>query len=131
MQKEIHKIILFAEDDNFFLNIISNRLMQEGYKVDMVSTGRQVLNKIKKNQYNLILLDLIMPGMDGFEVLKKMKELKINTPILVLSNLGQKEDIDEVLALGVKEYFVKSIHAVDDVIEKIKYYTKESYIKAV
>jgi len=83
---------------------------------------QQILKKIKEEKPDLILLDLILPGIDGFEVLTKMKEdpelSKI--PVIILSNLGQKEDVERGLKLGASDYLIKAHFTPGEIIEKIK-----------
>src|SRR3989344_1064188 len=100
------KNILVVEDDKFLRELISQKLLKEGYAALEAVDGEDGIKKIKEEKPDLILLDLILPGIDGFEVLTKMKEdpelSKI--PVIILSNLGQKEDVERGLKLGASDY---------------------------
>lgn len=114
--------ILIVEDDKFLRDIAVMKLKHEGFDIDSATDGGEGLEMAKKNTFDLILLDIILPGIDGFEVLKRIKEdpkLK-NIPIILLSNLGQKSDIDKGIALGATDYIIKAHHTLDEIIEKIK-----------
>lgn len=112
--------ILIAEDDPFLVKIISNRLKEEGFDIEIASDGEEALQAIQKGGLSLILLDLIMPKKTGFEVLKGMKDEKIDIPAFVFSNLSQEEDKKEVLSLGAKGFFIKSDIAIDDLVKTVK-----------
>ena len=97
------------------------KLTSAGFTVDVAFDGQDALQKIRKNQYDLILLDLIMPKVDGFEVLKKIKttdSLK-SVPVIIFSNLGQKEDIEKAKSLGAEDFLIKANFTLDDVVAKI------------
>jgi len=103
---------------------LKDNLEAEGYKVDMALNGEEALEHIRNNRPNLILLDLLMPKQDGFYVLEKVRknpEWKL-IPIIVLSNLGGDLEIKRALELGADDYFVKSQHPIEEVIEKVKEY---------
>ena len=114
--------ILIAEDDQFLSKVLGTILGDEGFAVEKAFNGEEAIQKIKKDGYKLILLDLIMPKKTGFEVLEEMKKAKIKTPVLVFSNLSQPEDRKEALRLGAKDYFVKSNMSVDEVVKEVKKY---------
>lgn len=117
--------ILIAEDDPFLGKIMSNRLKEEGFNIDNAIDGAEALSKIAKNSYSLVLLDLIMPGKTGFEVLKELKAKKSSVPVLVFTNLAQEEDRREVMNLGAKGYYVKSDIAMDELVETIQKFVGE------
>ncbi len=116
--------ILISEDDPFLVKIGSNRLKEEGFEVDTAGNGAEALDKISKNRYAVVLLDLIMPVKDGFEVLKILQKNKDKTPVFVFSNLAQDEDKEEVKRLGAKGYYVKSDIAIDEVVGIVKKFLK-------
>ncbi len=114
--------ILIIEDDKFLRELISQKLLKEGYDISEAIDGEEGIKKIKEEKPDLVLLDLILPGIDGFEVLSKMKEestLK-SIPVIILSNLGQKEDIEKGLKLGAIDYLIKAHFTPGEIIEKIK-----------
>ncbi|MBN2096841.1 response regulator [Candidatus Peregrinibacteria bacterium] len=114
--------ILIAEDDPFLIKVMGTILQDEGFAVDTARDGEEALKKITANGYKLVLLDLVMPKKNGFEVLEDMKAKKIKTPVLVFSNLSQDSDRKEAVSLGAKDYFVKSDMSIDEVAEAVKKY---------
>jgi len=116
------KKILVVEDDRFLRKLLIDRLLEEGYSVDGAIDGEEGLEKLKKEKCDLILLDLILPGIDGFEVLSVLKrdENLAEIPVLILSNLGQKEEIERGLKLGAVDYIIKAHFTLDEIVEKIK-----------
>jgi DNA-binding response OmpR family regulator len=116
------KKILVVEDDKFLRKVISLKLDREGYEVSEAVDGEKGAEKIKKEKPDLVLLDLILPGIDGFEVLSKVKTDPVlsKIPIIILSNLGQKDDIEKGLKMGANDYLVKAHFTPDEIITKIK-----------
>lgn len=115
------KKILIIEDDEFLLRMYTAKLTLEGYRVISAVDGDKGIRSAIKHNPDLILLDLILPKKDGFEVLKELKaksETK-NIPVLVLTNLGQKQDIDRCFALGVTDYLIKAHFIPSEVVVKI------------
>lgn len=118
------KKILIVEDEVTLSNVLKDRFEIEGWEVVVVNNGEEVMEVLGKNIFDLVLLDLIMPKKDGFSVLESVKEeprLK-DLPIIVLSNLGGDENIKKALALGAKDYFIKTQHPMSEIIEKAKKY---------
>ncbi|HEX6258532.1 MAG TPA: response regulator [Candidatus Saccharimonadales bacterium] len=111
--------ILIAEDDRALSHALELKLKHEGFTVDVAYDGLECLELIKK-PHDMLLLDLMMPGFDGFQVLTAMKENGDTTPVFILSNLSQHEDEERTLALGAKRYFVKSNTPLSDIVEAIK-----------
>ena len=116
------KKILVIEDDKFLRELISQKLLQEGYDVAEVVDGEKGLQALEKEKPDLVLLDLILPGIDGFEVLAKMKGAPetANIPVVILSNLGQKDDIEKGLKMGAVDYLIKAHFTPAEIIEKIR-----------
>jgi DNA-binding response OmpR family regulator len=114
--------ILVVEDDRFLRELIVKKLNQEGFATETAVDGEEGLSKIKEIKPDLVLLDLILPTIDGFEVLRKLKEedLVPSLPVIILSNLGQREDIERGLSLGATDYLVKAHFTPDEIIQKIK-----------
>lgn len=114
--------ILIAEDDKFLASAYRVKFTKLGWVVNIASSGQEVLDAVTAKAPDLIVLDLIMPDMDGFEALEKLKTVANfkNVPVLVASNLGQKEDINRAIGLGASDYIVKSEMSLDTIIEKIK-----------
>lgn len=116
--------ILVVEDDKFLRKVYESKLPKLGYAVVSAADGEAGLEAMKKEKPDLVLLDLIMPKMTGFEFLESVRgDGKLNKiPILVLSNLGQDEDAVRVRELGAKELLIKSNFSIKEVVEKIKQY---------
>ncbi len=116
------KKILIVEDDKFLRELIVRKLSHEGYDTIEAADGEEGLRKIKEDRPDLVLLDLILPGIDGFEVLTQKKEdpFIAMVPVIVLSNLGQKEDVDKGLNLGATDYLIKAHFTPGDIIEKVR-----------
>tara|TARA_B100000315_G_scaffold229341_1_gene238855 strand:+ start:236 stop:601 length:366 start_codon:yes stop_codon:yes gene_type:complete len=114
--------ILIIEDDKFLRELITQKVSGEGYEVKEAVDGEEGLKVAKEEHPDLILLDIILPGMDGFEVLRQLKEAKeaANIPIILLSNLGQKEDVDKGMKLGATDYLIKAHFTPGEIISKIK-----------
>jgi len=114
--------ILIVEDDKFLRELITQKLTTEGYEVSEAIDGESGIKKVKEEKPNMILLDLILPGIDGFEVLSQIKEDPVlaQIPVVILSNLGQREDIEKGLKLGAQDYMVKAHFTPGEIIEKVK-----------
>jgi CheY-like chemotaxis protein len=116
------KNILVAEDDFFIGQMIKLGLEEHGMNVDLAVNGEQVVEMIEKQKPDLLLLDLLMPVMDGFAVLEYINQRKYDFPIIILSNMSQEIDQEKCLALGAKAFFVKSNLEEDELWEKIQEY---------
>ncbi len=118
----MNKNILIVEDDEFLRELISKKLVSEGFAISVAFNGEEGVKKAEELKPDLILLDIILPVMDGFETLEKIKENPSTKPILViiLSNLGQQEEIDRGLSLGAVDYLVKAQLAPEEIVEKVK-----------
>lgn len=116
------KTILIVEDDKFLRELIVKKLSNEGYNVLEAVDGEQGVQQIKNSKPDLVLLDLILPGIDGFEVLAEKKEdpFIAAIPVIVLSNLGQKEDVEKGLNLGAVDYLIKAHFTPGEIIEKVR-----------
>lgn len=114
--------ILIIEDDGFLASIYAQKLELEGFEVAFATNGEDGLKLAQKDKPDLILLDLLMPQMDGFEVLEKAKAdpaIK-DVKVLVLSNLGQKEDVDRCMKLGAAGYLIKAHALPEETVKRIK-----------
>jgi len=116
------KKILVVEDDKFLRELISRKLSGEGFEVLEAFDGEEGIKKIKAEKPALVLLDLILPGIDGFEVLLKIREDPnvAQTPVIILSNLGQREEVEKGLKLGAVDYLIKAHFTPGEIVEKIK-----------
>lgn len=121
MPKNMHKILII-EDDPFLLSMYVTKLEANGYEVSSEENGEKGVEVIKKEKPDLILLDILLPGKDGFEILEEVKkddELK-DMPIILLTNLGQRRDIEKGLELGAVDYLIKAHFTPSEVITKIE-----------
>ena len=123
-------IILIIEDDKFLRELIVQKLVAEGFNVHSAIDGEESFKILEKINPHLILLDLILPGMDGFEILARLKKdpKTSSVPILVLSNLGQKEDIDKAASLGAVDYMIKANFTLGEIVEKVQKILREKYL---
>ena len=121
------KKILLVEDDEFLRQIIGKNLSDSGYSVIMAVNGKDAIERMIADKPDLVLLDLLLPEVDGFEVLKQAKQNKeiSNIIIVALSNLTQQSDITRALELGAADYFIKSQFTSKEIEEKIKGMLKE------
>jgi DNA-binding response OmpR family regulator len=116
------KKILIIEDDPFLSEMYADKLSQSGFEAEIAANGKEGLTKSKTYKPDLILLDIVLPKMDGFEVLKSLKadkEVK-GIPVILLTNLGQKNEVEKGLSLGAEEYIIKAHFTPTAVVAKIK-----------
>ena len=115
------KKILIAEDDKFLANAYRVKLEKSGFELRLASDGEEVLDILRDFTPDLILLDLVMPKKDGFTVLAEIRADPKwqQTPVLVASNLGQKEDLERATKLGATDYIIKSDLSMASLVEKI------------
>lgn len=114
------KKILIIEDEKPLAHALELKMTHEGYETTVASTGRQGLEEASTGKYDLILLDLILPEVDGFAILEGLKAKKLKPVIVVLSNLGQDEDRKKAEEFGVKNYLVKSNVPLADIVKVVK-----------
>lgn len=116
------KKILIVEDDKFLRELISQKITQEGYDVSEAVDGEKGVTSAKEVKPDLVLLDLILPGIDGFEVLSRIKADPETSkiPVIILSNLGQKDDIDRGLKMGAVDYMIKAHFTPAEIITKVR-----------
>lgn len=119
--KLIGKKILLVEDDEFLAELLSKKLIMEGTQLIHASDGEDALTKIESVVPDAIVLDMILPGMSGYEMLEKIKSDKrfAYIPVLILTNLSQKEDEERAKKLDVKEFLFKSEYTLDEIVNKI------------
>lgn len=116
------KTILIVEDDDFFRDLLHKKIISLDYTVLEAPDGEKGVELAKSKKPDLIILDLLLPSIDGFEVLSKVKENSAtsSTPVIILSNLGQQEDIERGLKLGATDFLIKSQFDIDSIADKIK-----------
>ena len=116
--------VLLVEDDYFLRNLLLHKLNQEKLSVETAVNGKEALEKAKNLLPKVIILDLVLPDIDGFDVLKSLKdqEMTKKIPVLVVSNLGQKDEIEKCLNLGANDYLIKANFTPKEIVEKVKNY---------
>ena len=116
------KTILFIEDESALQKTVGTSLQKEGYKVISALDGEAGARLAKEENPDLILLDLILPKMDGFELLAELKKdpKTKSIPVIILTNLERMKDIEQALELGAKTYLVKANYTMEEVVTKIK-----------
>ncbi len=114
--------ILIVEDEESLAFVLKEKLDKSGFETKVAKDGETALTLAHTYKPELVLLDLVLPKKDGFSVLRELKadpELGV-VPVIVLSNLGEDENIKKAFALGAKDYFVKSQHPINEIVEKIE-----------
>lgn len=114
------KRVLLAEDDKAISNAMKLKLTTSGFDVDTAYNGQEAIDKVAGGGFDLMLMDLIMPDMNGFAVLEQLRDKGNQIPVMVLSNLGQEEDKAKAKELGAVDYYVKSDISLSDVVSKIQ-----------
>ena len=116
------KTIIIVEDDKFLLGILSDRFEAEGFMVIQAMNGSEAVKKTGEARTDLVLLDLILPELNGFEVMEKLKAdaRTKNIPVIILSNLGSEEDMERGKKLGAVDYLVKAYFTPDEIVQKVR-----------
>ena len=116
------KKILLIEDDKFLRKVLVRKLSKEGYQVIEAIDGEKGLKSMEQDKPDLVLLDLVLPEIDGFEVLDKAKRnpLLAKIPVIILSNLGEKKEIKRGLELGANDYLIKAHFTPGEILKKIE-----------
>ena len=114
--------VLIVEDDVFLAEIYQKKFEMEGFKVSMANNGENGLTDIKKKKPDIVLLDILLPKLDGFAVLEAAKEdpATKNIPIILLTNLGQKDDVQRGLDEGAVDYLIKTHFKPSEVVDKVR-----------
>lgn len=123
--------VLVAEDDKFLKQVYINKLPKEGFEVELATDGETALEKVKSFKPDLIILDIMMPKMNGLEVLEKLKESPEykNIPVIITSNLDKNNDVKKGLDLGAVDYMIKSDVSINDIVDNIRKHLSESKAK--
>jgi CheY-like chemotaxis protein len=116
------KSILYVEDEQFFGSIVSQKLGEKGFKVVLASTGEKGLELSQNEEFSLILLDIFLPGINGFEVLEKLKNnpKTKDIPVIMLTNLDTKEDREKSKKLGAESFLVKMLTDPKDIFNSVE-----------
>lgn len=118
--KKSEKRILIAEDEKPMASALKAKLEREGFVATVVSDGKQALEALHDGEFDLLILDILMPRVDGWQVLETLKEQNNAVPIVVASNLGQVEDERRARELGASDYFVKTNVPLAELVERVK-----------
>ena len=116
------KKILLIEDDPFLVDIYSTKLKESGLSVEVATDGQIGLRKLKEKKFDLLVLDIVLPNIDGWQILREIeKDEKLKDLIIfVFSNLGQREEIEKGLRMGVVKYFIKAHFTPNEIVNEIK-----------
>lgn len=116
------KLVLLVEDDVFLAGIYQKKFEVEGFRVSLAENGERGLADAKKKRPDIILLDILLPKLDGFAVLKALKQDKQlkDIPVILLTNLGQKDDVEKGVEMGAADYLIKIHFKPSEVVAKVR-----------
>jgi len=122
--------ILLIEDDQFLSSLLKTRLEKEKFEVLLAKDGSEALSLLRDNKPDIILLDIILPGKSGFDILEEIKsdpqlQDKRKIPVVIISNLGQESDLERGREFGVVDYFVKARVSIDELVKKVNGFIKK------
>lgn len=126
--------ITLIEDDEILSKVLYAELVDAGFEVAQAFDGEAGLELVRSKRPDLVLLDLVLPKKHGFDVLQELKRSPETTsiPVIILTLLGEDEDIKKGLQLGANDYLVKSSHAMAEIVEKVKsFFAKEAHPEGV
>lgn len=115
------KNVLIVDDDDFLLEMYALKFKEAGFEVSIAQTGREAIEKTKEIHPDIVLLDIVLPEKDGFEVLQEIKNTGAEKKpmVIMLTNLGQKDDTDRSMRLGADDYIVKAHFTPSEVVQKV------------
>lgn len=114
--------VTIIEDEDILLDILKEKFLRANFDVAFAKTGEDAISVISTSKPDVVLLDLILPGKSGFDILGELKasaELK-SVPVIVLSNLGQEDEMNRALQLGAKDFIIKTQYPINEVVEKVR-----------
>lgn len=119
--------ILIVEDDQFIRDIYTDEFIKNGFQVDSVGTGKEGLDKLSQNKYDLLLLDIMLPDTNGLEILKQVKQNPATKSLktILLTNLGQDAVIKQGFELGADKYLIKMSYNPDQIVSEVKMFLEE------
>lgn len=117
---EMPKKVLIVEDEKLIAKPLAMKLGLSGFVVSNAYDGQEALDILTKESFDIIILDLMMPRVDGFDVLNELNKRGDTTPVIVATNLNQESDISKVLEAGVTNYYVKADYSLDEIVTKVK-----------
>lgn len=112
--------ILFVEDEKVLRETLQEALESSKFEVKTAVDGNEALEALKDGEYDLILLDIILPKINGLEVLEKIRDEGKNTPVILLTNLSGPNHVQKALDLGARNYLVKSEYRLDEIVDRVK-----------
>jgi DNA-binding response OmpR family regulator len=123
--------ILLVEDDPYLRRALRTKLTKHGFDLTETDDGEMALRELQQNHFDLVLLDLILPKVQGFEILRQIRadELTADLPVMVLSNLGQDADIKKAEELGVSGYLIKANHSLNDLVHRVENVFKKAPVQ--
>ena len=116
------KTILLIEDDPFLVDLYTTKFKEMGFSIEVAIDGQEGLKKMETKKPDLLLLDIVLPGINGWEILgeiKRKEQLK-DLKVVILSNLTQKEEVEKGLELGAARYLIKAHYTPSEVVEEVK-----------
>lgn len=120
MKETTKKRILIIEDEKPLAHALELKLTHEDFEVVTTDNGVDGVAFLENEKFDLVLTDLIIPGLDGFKILETVKDKKIKAPVIVMTNLNQEEDKKKVFDLGATAFFVKSNSPISEIVESVK-----------
>jgi len=120
MKEATKKKILILEDEKPLAHALELKLTHEGFEITTCGNGEEGIALLAKEKFDLVLSDLIIPGVDGFGVLEALQSKKIKVPVIVMTNLNQEEDKKKAYDLGAVNFFVKSNSTLSEIVEGVK-----------
>ena len=120
MQSKIPGRILIVEDEKPMAHALELKLSHAGFEAHSVQNGEEAVALLKTDSFDLIILDLVMPKLDGFGVLEALSADKKSVPVIVLSNLSQEEDEKRARELGAKDFFIKSNTPIAEIVKRVQ-----------
>lgn len=112
--------ILLIDDDPFIVDMYVLKLKDEHFEIEVARDGKDGLKKALEFKPDVILLDIVMPGLDGFQVFEELRKQGRPGKVILLTNLGQKEDVDRGMRLGADDYVIKAHFTPSEVVEKVR-----------
>lgn len=118
------KTVLIVEDDSFLMKAYQMKLAKEGFEIWLAVDGQQALSFLEKDPPDIVMLDLMLPGASGFDILDAMRKNDKwkNVKVMILTNLGQPQDMERGKQLGAVDYIIKANWKINDIIAKVKEY---------
>jgi DNA-binding response OmpR family regulator len=116
------KNILLVEDDSFLIDIYTTKMKESGFSVEVASEGDEAVRRAKEEKFDLVLLDIVLPKVDGWDILRQIKaETKLkDLKVIIISNLSQKEEVEKGMNLGAEKYLIKAHYTPSEVVKEIK-----------